>query len=75
MIDDLFKEKTVEEIETQIENDYGVKLEVEQRDSDREDFLELSAQAFEQEYGDEPDYSNVPIIEINPDYNPWKKGR
>lgn len=35
-------------------------------------FSERVNEAFEE---DEPDYSNIPVKEKNPDFNPWKKER
>ncbi|HYV94741.1 MAG TPA: hypothetical protein VE978_23405 [Chitinophagales bacterium] len=74
MLDDLFNGKSAEEMEKQIEEEYGVKIEIEHRENDeRKDWGMLSMQGLSHAYGDdEPDYSDVPLIETNPDYKPWK---
>ncbi len=77
MLDDVFNGKTVEEIEKQIEFEYGVKLEVEQsEDEERREWGILSKQGLSHAYGDdEPDYSDADIKEPNPDYKEWRKAK
>ncbi|MEO5674440.1 MAG: hypothetical protein ABIQ74_07310 [Chitinophagales bacterium] len=75
MLDDVFNGKTIEEIEKQIEFEYGVKLEVEQsEDEERRARGILSKHGLSHAYGDdEPDYSDADIKEPNPDYKEWRK--
>lgn len=77
IIDDLFgKYDSADELEKDIENEYGIKVTVEPKeDPEREDWVRFSSTQLERAYTDsEDDYSDVPVKEPNPDYIPWKKG-
>ena len=76
VIDDVFgKYNSAEELEKDIEREYGVKVTVEaKKDPEREDWMRFAATQFERGYTDADDvYSDLPIIEPNPNYAPWKK--
>ncbi|MBX7139761.1 MAG: hypothetical protein K1X63_01670 [Chitinophagales bacterium] len=75
MLADIFKGKSVEEIEKQIEEEYGVKVEVEQReDEERREWGMLAMRGLSHAYGDdEPEYFDADIKEPNPEYKAWKK--
>ena len=74
MLDDLFKGKSAEEMERQIEEEYGVKIEIESHEEqERREWGMISLHGLSHAYGDnEPDYTDVPLIEVNPNYKPWK---
>ncbi|MCF8461397.1 MAG: hypothetical protein K9G46_11795 [Flavobacteriales bacterium] len=77
ILTDIFnKYQNEEELETEIEKEYGIKVTVETvNDPDREDWMRMSAIEFEKCFSDpDDDYSDVPLIELNPDYIPWKQG-
>jgi hypothetical protein len=77
MLDDLFNGKTAEEMEKQIEEEYGVKIAFGHRENDeRKDWEMRSMQGLSHAYGDnEPDYSDADIKEFNPGYKAWKKAK
>ena len=77
ILDDLFKGKSVEEIEREVENEYGVRIEVEQReDEEHRVWRNLSAKNFLKGYGEiEPDYNTDDIKEPNPRYQSKWKGK
>jgi preprotein translocase subunit YajC len=78
ILETLFKEgTTVEEIEKQVEAEYGIKIDVEtKRSEEREFWYKLSEQSLSRAYSiDEPDYSDVDLKEPNPNYKGWKKDK
>jgi hypothetical protein len=75
ILDDLFKGKTIEEIEESVQQEYGIKIEMEQKEPDheREDWLRLSGQNISRAYTiDEPEYTEGDVKEPNPEYKIWK---
>ncbi len=76
ILDKLVKGKSIDEIEKEVKDEYGVKIEVEQKkDEEREDWIKLSMKGLDKGYAkDDPDISSIPVREPNPKYNPWKKG-
>jgi hypothetical protein len=77
VIDKIFGNyKSEKDLEEEIEREYGIKVTVEtKKDSERKDWMRMSAIEFEKGYSDpDDDYSDVPVREPNPDYIPWKKG-
>ncbi len=76
ILDKLLKGKSIEEIEKEVEKEYGVKIEVEKKsDDEREDWIKLSMKGLERAYTkDDPDISEIQVKEPNPKYDPWKKG-
>lgn len=73
ILDDLFKGKSVEEIEAQVEQEYGVKIavEIKKAGKEHEDWNSLAMKSLEKMYADdEPDYNDVQVQEPNPDYKP-----
>lgn len=78
VLDDLFgKYNSEEELEAEIERDYGIKITVESKtDPEHEEWMSMSALEFDRAYTDPlDDYSDVPVKEPNPHYRPWKQGR
>lgn len=75
MLDDLFKGKSLEDIEAQVRSEYGINLEVETGvDTEREEWMQLAGAALVNGYGDdEVEYTDADIKEPNPDYIPWKE--
>jgi hypothetical protein len=76
ILDELFKGKSIEEIEQQVDEEYGIKIEVEVRGSkkDEDNWNTLSMQNLQKAYEiNEPDYNDVQVQEPNPGYKPWKK--
>lgn len=75
ILNDLMQKTTAKEIENLIESEYGIKIEMEEKiDSEQNFWTKVSTQAFVRAYdSDEPDYSDVPLMEPNPNYNAWKK--
>jgi len=75
LLDELFKGKSIEEIEQQVVEEYGIKIEVEvRRKKEENSWHTLSMQSLEKAYEvNEPDYNDVQVQEPNPDYKPWKK--
>ncbi len=75
MLDGLFKNKTIEEIENGVMEEYGIKIEIEQKEmhEERNDWQLLSSQNFIKEYSiDEPEYTDADLKEPNPEYIAWK---
>ena len=78
ILDTLFKESsTIEEIEKEVEKEYGIKIQVETKtDEEREFWYKLSSQGLAKAYSiDEPDYTEADVKEPNPDYKPCKKDK
>jgi hypothetical protein len=76
ILEDLFKGKSIEEIEKEVENEYGVKIEIQHvEDEDYKAWRDLSNQNFLKAYGqDEPEYNINDIKEPNPLYkSKWKE--
>ena len=77
-LDDLFgKYGSEEDLEAEIEKEYGIKVTVETKhDPDREDWMRSSAIQFGRGYSDADDiYDSIPLEEPNPDYIPWNQGK
>jgi len=69
IIDQLFGGKSSEEIEKAIEAQYGVHIEVEQKDTSGNEWKQLAAKGLANTYDEEePDYSDVELKEKNPNY-------
>jgi hypothetical protein len=76
VLDDLFEGKTVEQIEEMVEHEYGIKMQLEQRepDEEREEWLKLSLQGLSKAYGNnEPEYTEADVKEPNAAYKAWKE--
>ena len=70
LLDDIFKNKSPEEIEKEIERECEIEVEVATHE-EREDFLQLSKQSLVRAYSEnEPDYDTMMVKEPNPEYNP-----
>lgn len=70
------KNMTSDVLEKQIEKEYGVKVEVASEDFEDNEWSDLSVKSLAGNYSDdEPDYSDVKMMEPNPDYIAWKKVR
>ena len=73
---DLFEKGNSEEIEKELEAEYGIQIEFiraghDEESQERADWRRLGMQALAASYGDdEPDYSDVPLLEPNPNYDP-----
>ncbi len=79
---ELFERTSVEELEELMEQEYGIKMSLEQKGNPegrfQEEMYQLSEEGLNRAWDeDEPDISDVPIKEANPNYQPkrWKKGR
>lgn len=74
MLQDLFSKTDSAEIESKLEAEYGIEIEfirAGDEEEERADWRRLGMQALAASYGDdEPDYSDVPLLEPNPDYKP-----
>ena len=72
LLGDLFSDyKSPEEIEKHIEEEYGIKVELESTDTDRKEWLEFSMQGLGKSYSqDEPDITGMIVCEPNPEYKP-----
>lgn len=69
IMDELFGNKSPEELEKEIEDQYGISIEVEQKDKGREEWTQFAAKGLADTYDeDEPDYSDVELKEKNPNY-------
>lgn len=68
LLNDIFKDKTIEDIEEEMLTSYGIKVEIEQED-ERKLWIENARQNLSKGYGeDEPDYESIILKEPNPDY-------
>ena len=75
---DLMFDKNIssEILEKQIEKEYGVKVEVEQKGGEEKLWRDFSAQNFLKGYAsNEPEYSLSDVKEPNPEYKKWKKAK
>lgn len=69
LLDDLFGDRSTEEIEKEIEDEYGITIKVEHKDLLEEEWTQLAAKGLAESYSEEePDYSDVELKESNPDY-------
>lgn len=69
IIDSVFESKSIEDIEKQIKNEYGVKIEIELGNSEDDEWRKMSQIAMSKAYGeDEPEYTMANIKEPNPLY-------
>jgi hypothetical protein len=75
LLDDLYKDyQSPEELEAQIKKEYDVTVEIQDNDDERKFWNETGARGMAKAYSkDEPDYSDVKLLEPNPQYKPWKK--
>jgi hypothetical protein len=76
LLNDLFKGKTIEDIEQQVSEEYGIKIELELKSpqNDENEWNSLSLKNLEKAYEiNEPDYNDIQVQEPNPSYDPWKK--
>ena len=80
ILKELYQKTTKKELEKLLKNELGIEVSFqtsEEKDEEefRKDLYQLAGQSMKNYCAeDEPDYSNVPLIEKNPDYNPdkWK---
>ena len=79
ILSDIFKGKgkTPQDIEKKIEKESGIKVRVERKQMDEEKkfWLKAVSKGIAKAYDTEPDYSDVPLMEPNPGYKPWKKAQ
>jgi hypothetical protein len=78
ILESIFKSNTtIEEIEKQVKEEYGVNLVVElQPDEESSFWNKVSAHSLSKLYSsDEADYSDVTVLEPNPSYRPCKPGK
>ena len=69
VVEKMFGDKSNEDLEKEIEDQYGISIEVEQKDKSREEWTQFAAKGLASTYGeDEPDYSDVELKEKNPNY-------
>lgn len=73
LLNNLFKNEDLDAFEKQIEKEFGVDIKVTQDTScereEREFWTALGSQSFQKAYGEnEPDYTNVKVLEPNPKY-------
>lgn len=74
LLKNVFDGMAVEEIEKQVEQQYGINIEIHEGDDEERQFWQQAGlKSMEKEYGDEPDYSDIKLMEPNPEYKPWKK--
>ena len=76
LLNDPFKGKTIEDIEQQVSEEYGIKIELELKSpqNDENEWNSLSLKNLEKAYEiNEPDYNDIQVQEPNPSYDPWKK--
>lgn len=74
----LFEEGQAEKMEKNLESKYGIEIGVvrtiEEADDDDDAWRDAAPILMNNAYDDdEPDYSDVPLLEPNPNYRPWKK--
>ena len=77
ILDDLFKGKSIDEIEKEVENEYGVKIEVQHReDQEHKAWKDLSNRNFLKGYSqDDYEYNISDVKEPNPLYQSKWKGK
>lgn len=69
VVEQMFGDKSNEDLEKEIEEQYGISIEVEQKDKSREEWTQFAAKGLADTYDeDEPDYSDVELKEKNPNY-------
>ena len=64
-------------LEKQVEREYGIKVEIEfEKDDERIFWQQIAARSMSKAYdANEPDYSDVQLMEPNPTYRQWKKAQ
>lgn len=83
LLEEIIKRKSSKQIEKQIKNDFGINVQFQQTDHSEQSFIKekkewtnMTISEFGKMYAvDEPDYSDVPVREPNPEYKTWKKDR
>lgn len=75
ILESLFAGKNADEIEKQIKDEYGIIIEIENAsETEREFWNKIAITNLSKAYHpDEPDYSEITLLEPNPNYQPWKK--
>jgi hypothetical protein len=69
VVKQMFGDKSNEDLEKEIEEQYGIFIEVEQKDKGWDEWTQFAAKGLASTYGeDEPDYSDVELKEKNPNY-------
>lgn len=76
----LFEAGQAEKMEKNLESEYGIEIEVvrisEAVDDDDAAWRDAAPLLMSHAYDeDEPDYSDVPLLEPNPNYRPWNEGQ
>jgi hypothetical protein len=77
-VEDMLFDKNIspDVLERQIEKEYGVKVEMENADTEEKMWRNFSAQNFLKGYdSNEPEYTLADVKEPNPAYKRWKKGK
>lgn len=74
ILQSLFTGKNAEEIEKQIKDEYGINVEIEYApETEKEFWNKIAMTNLSKVYHpDEPDYSEITLLEPNPNYQPWK---
>ena len=68
LLDNIFKDKTIEDIEAEMLKEYGIIVKIEEK-QEQQSWHQLGRNTLEKSYGaDEPDYESMIIKEPNPDY-------
>lgn len=83
LLDEIIMRKSSEEIEREIAQTFGINIQFQSSDKDEQDFTNekgdwtaMTSNDFAKVYSaDEPDYSDVPVREPNPEYIKWKKDK
>lgn len=69
VVEQMFGDKSNEDLEKEIEEQCGISIEVEQKDKGWDEWTQFAAKGLASTYGeDEPDYSDVELKEKNPNY-------
>ena len=70
----IFEQIPLEVIEKQVEQEYGITIEIKEDENSEKQFWQRAAfNSLAKHYENEPDYSDVILMEPNPVYKPWKK--
>ncbi len=68
LLDNIFKDKTIEDIEAEMLREYGITIKIEQK-QEQQSWYQLGRNTLENSYGsNEPDYESLILKEPNPDY-------
>ena len=68
LLDNIFKDKTIEDIEAEMLKEYGIIVKIEEK-QEQQSWHQLGRNTLEKSYGaDEPDYESLILKEPNPDY-------